>query len=216
MATREEVTVHRRGGKDSTTFTLRLPRWPLLLGLRGRDPLVRTADRVEAMVLAVAIVVSLVTLPVAGAVGTALYDAKQARYSEQAAASTPVTATITAVPPASDGPHAATIAVPARWSVDGTEHTGLISATSSSDVGDPVDIWVDDHGTQVTAPVTTTRAAAEAVTAAILIWLAVSGAAAALYGVTRVMADRHRAARWQRGLERLIEQSDGQGRSRAQ
>lgn len=66
------------------------------------------------------------------------------------------------------------------------------------------------------APVTTTRAAAEAVTVAMLIWLGVSGVAATLYAVTRVLADRYRDERWQRGLDRLMEQSDGQGRSRTQ
>ncbi|MDQ2638523.1 MAG: hypothetical protein M3Y83_16775, partial [Actinomycetota bacterium] len=183
----------RRPDEDSTTFTLRLPRWPLLLGLRGRDPLVRATDRIEALILAFVLVVSLVTLPIAGAVGTAIYDAKRALSSEQADARTPVTATITALPPASDGPHSATVALPARWSVDGTEYTGLVSAAPSSDVEDPVEIWVDDSGTQVPAPATTTRAAAEAVTVAVLIWLGVSGVAAALYAVARVQADRHRA-----------------------
>ncbi|MGV0714729.1 hypothetical protein ABQE93_04915 [Mycolicibacterium sp. XJ662] len=209
-------TAVRWPGEDSTTFTLRLPRWPLLLSLRSRDPLVRATDRIEALVLVFAIVVSLVTLPIAGAVGTALYDAKRAAYSAQSDVSTPVTATITAIPPASDGPHAGTIALPARWSVDGTEHTGLVSAAPSSDVGDPVAIWVDDTGTQVPAPVTTTRAAADAVTVAMLVWLGVSGVAATLYAVTRVLADQRRDERWQRGLDRLMEQSDGQGRSRTQ
>jgi hypothetical protein len=36
------------------TLTLRLPRWPVLLRLLGRDPLVRTTDRIEALVLVLA------------------------------------------------------------------------------------------------------------------------------------------------------------------
>ena len=31
------------------TFTVRLLRWPVLLRLLGRDPLVRTTDRIEAL-----------------------------------------------------------------------------------------------------------------------------------------------------------------------
>lgn len=77
-------------------------RWPLLLSLRSQDPLVRATDRIEALVLVFAIVISLVTLPIAGAVGTALYDANRAAYSGQSDASTPVTATITASTPASE------------------------------------------------------------------------------------------------------------------
>jgi hypothetical protein len=220
--------VHRRGGNDQrriavrrpdddvTTFTLGLPRWPLLVRLRGGGPLVRTIDRIEALVVAMAVVVSLIAVPIAGAVGTALFDSKRMVYSEQADASTRVVATITAIPPTTDGPQSASVVLPARWSVDGTVHTGLVAADSWSDIGDPVEIWVDHHGNQVPAPATTTRAAAEAVTVAVLIWLGVSGIAAALTVTTRVLGDRRRIARWQRGLDRLLEQSDGQGRSRTQ
>lgn len=66
-----------RGTDDGgwTPFTLAFPRTPLLTRLRGRHALVRGVDRVEAAVLVLAFVVSLIALPVAGAVGTASHGA---------------------------------------------------------------------------------------------------------------------------------------------
>ena len=45
-------TAHWRADEAAMdTFTVRLPRWPVLLRLLGRDPLVRTTDRIQALVL---------------------------------------------------------------------------------------------------------------------------------------------------------------------
>ena len=54
------------------TFTVRLPRWPVLLRLLGRDPLVRTTDRIEALVLVLVVALSLLAAPITAAVGTAV------------------------------------------------------------------------------------------------------------------------------------------------
>lgn len=72
------TAVQRTDEQEWATFTLRLPRLPVLVRLRGRDPLVRSVDRVEAVILTVAVTVSLITVPVAGAVGTALFDSRRA------------------------------------------------------------------------------------------------------------------------------------------
>jgi len=77
------------------TFTVRLPRWPILLRLLGRDPLVRTTDRIEALVLVLAVVVSLLAAPITAAVGTAVYDSSRHIYAEQAHTRHTVTATVT-------------------------------------------------------------------------------------------------------------------------
>ncbi len=72
------TAVQRTDEQEWATFTLRLPRLPALVRLRGRDPLVRSVDRVEAVILTLAVAVSLIAVPVAGAVGTALFDSKRA------------------------------------------------------------------------------------------------------------------------------------------
>ena len=66
----EHGTTHWRADEAAMdTFTLRLPRWPILLRLLGRDPLVRTTDRIEALVVVLAVVVSLLAAPITAAVG---------------------------------------------------------------------------------------------------------------------------------------------------
>ncbi|KUI43333.1 hypothetical protein AU197_04465 [Mycobacterium sp. IS-1590] len=119
--------------QDWVTFSLRPPRWPTLVRLRGRDPLVRSVDRIEALIMTLVVVMSLVAVPIAGAVGTALFDSR--------------------------------------------------------------------------------HAAVEAVTAGALVLLAVLGTAAAVVLITRTVCDRARSARWQRGLDTLI---DGRGQARMQ
>jgi hypothetical protein len=54
-----------------------------------RNPLVRVTDRLEALVIVLAIVVSLLAAPVAGAVGTAVYDARRQQYEAEVLTHTP-------------------------------------------------------------------------------------------------------------------------------
>ena len=56
------------------TFTLLPQRW-WVVRVFGRNPLVRLSDRVGVLLVLLACVVSIIAAPVAGAVGTAVYDA---------------------------------------------------------------------------------------------------------------------------------------------
>ncbi|ORB31060.1 hypothetical protein [Mycolicibacterium parafortuitum] len=60
---------------DWTTFTVGVPRPLVATRLRGKHPLVRAVDRIEAAVVTMAVLLSVVALPFAGALGTAVYDA---------------------------------------------------------------------------------------------------------------------------------------------
>lgn len=64
------------------TFTLDPRRWPLICAF-CRNPLVRVTDRLEALVIVLAIVVSLPAAPSAGAVGTAVYDTRRQQYEAE-------------------------------------------------------------------------------------------------------------------------------------
>ena len=79
------------------TFMLRLPWWPVLR-LFSRNPLVRTVDRVEGVLVLGAVVVSLLAAPfAAAAVGTRVHDARSHVYTEQPQARHAVAATVTGV-----------------------------------------------------------------------------------------------------------------------
>jgi hypothetical protein len=190
-------------------FTLRLPRWPVLLRLAGRDPLVRTTDRIEALVMVLAVVVSLLAIPIAAAVGTAVYDSRRQAYAEQTHTRHTVAATVTDVPASQQILRTGTITVAARWTAGGAEHTGAVKAQSTTKTGDTVEIWVDDNGAQVPAPTPTTRAAVEAATGALVIWISVAAIAATLSTLTRAVCDRIRFTGWQHDLEHLVGNGDG-------
>jgi hypothetical protein len=191
------------------TFTVRLPRWPILLRLRGRDPLVRTTDRIEALALALAVVVSLLAVPIAAAVGTAVHDSRRHIYAEQTHTRHTVAATVTDVPASQQILRTGTTTVPARWTAGGAEHTGAVKAQSTAKTGDTVEIWVDNNGAQVPAPTSTTRAAVEAATGALVIWISVAATAATLVTVTRAVCDRIRLTGWQHDLDSLVGNGDG-------
>jgi beta-lactamase regulating signal transducer with metallopeptidase domain len=203
-------TAHRRADKAAMdTFTARLPRWPILLRLAGRDPLVRTTDRIEALVVVLAVVVSLLAIPIAAAVGTAVYDSRRQAYAEQADTRHTVPATVTDVPASQQILRTGTTTVPARWTAGGAEHTGAVKAPSTTKTGDTIEIWVDNNGAQVPAPTPTTRAAVEAVTGALVIWISVAAIAATLFTVTRAVCDRIRLTGWQHDLDSLVGHGDG-------
>ena len=76
------------------TFTIGLGhRWWTLVF--GRNPLVRPSDRIEFLVLSFAVLVTVVAIPVAAAIGTSVHDARAWVYAEEALTRHQVTATAT-------------------------------------------------------------------------------------------------------------------------
>jgi beta-lactamase regulating signal transducer with metallopeptidase domain len=205
----EHATTHWRADEAAMdTFTVRLPRWPILLRLLGRDPLVRTTDRIEALVLVLAVVVALLAAPITAAAGTAVYDSSRHIYAEQAHTRHTVTATVTDVP-ATQILRTGTTTVSARWIAGGAEHTGAVETQSTTKTGDTSEIWVDDTGAQVPAPTPTTRAAAEAAMGALVMWICVAAIAATLFTASRAVCDRIRFTQWQHDLDNLVGNGDG-------
>lgn len=182
------------------TFTVPLPR-RLFGRLFGRNPLIRASDRVEALILVVAVAVSLLTVPIAAAVGTAIHDSRSRLYAEQAKTRHTVTATVIAHSDR-ENPRSRTVMVPARWIAAGAEHTGDVLAKLPTKVGDEVEIWVDDEGSAIGRPAMT--ALDEAVASAVTIWCAVTLSAAGVFAVARIALDRGRCSRWQRDFDTLI------------
>jgi hypothetical protein len=160
-------------------------------------------------VLVLAIVVSLLCAPIAAAVGTAVHESGRHLYAEQAHSRHSVAATVTDVPAAQQILRTSTLTVQARWSAAGAEHTGTVEAPSTTTPGDSIAIWVDNNGAQVPAPTPTTRAAVEAVVAAVAMWVCVIGAAATLFTITRTVCDRMRFTAWQHDLDSLVGHGGG-------
>lgn len=189
--------------RDATmdTFTVRWP-WGPSARLFGRNPLVRTSDRVEALILVLAVVVTLIAVPIAAAVGTAVYDSRSRLYAEQAQTRQTVTATVTGNGNSRQNIEKPMITVPARWFVGGAEHTGDVVAQRTAKVGDQIQIWVDDQGSPVGRP--TLTALDEAVAFGAAVWCGVAFSAAAVFVGTRIALDRARYSAWQRDFDSLV------------
>ena len=163
-----------------TFFVARLPKWFIVLF--GRNPLVRTSDWVEALVLVLTVFVSLLAVPIACAVGTAVHDSHQQLYAEQAQSHHNVTATVTDNNAAQQDSPTNRITLRDRWS--GSR--------------------VNNDDSTADTPTSTTRAAADAVMAAVATWLTVATAAALPFAVTRIVLDRARNKAWRRGIDNLV------------
>jgi len=197
------ISTHAAADEAFETFTVRLPRWPIF-GLFRRNPLLRASDQVEALVMAVAVMVSLLAVPVAAAVGTAVHDSRRDVYAQQHHTRHLLTATITDDAAAQTISRTNTATMASRWSAAGTEHSGAVEAQSETETGDHVAIWVDDNGAPTGEPAPTTHAGVDAVTAALFMWAGVTAAAVLLLAGTRAVCDRIRAISWQHAIDTLV------------
>ncbi|KUI30347.1 hypothetical protein AU196_24470 [Mycobacterium sp. IS-1742] len=198
-------TSHPGRGDTMEPFEIRVPRWPILVRLVDRGPLVRTTDRVEALVVVVAFVVSVLALPIAAAIGTATHDSRSHFYADQHATRHQVTATVTDVPESRSFTRTGMITVPVEWWDGDIRRTDTVQAHGSVDPGDTVGLWVGQDGAQVLAPEPASRAAVEAVAGAVAIWVSVAAGAAILSALVQMICDRIRAAAWQHELDTWVD-----------
>jgi hypothetical protein len=186
-------------------FTMAWWRWRLAQA-RGRNPLVRTSDRIEVAVIALAVAVSLFSLPVAGAIGTAVHDDRAHVYAEQRQDRHLATATATADSMATPrGP----VAIHARWQFGDVENAGALTSDTPVKEGAPVDIWVDGNGRHVSAPAPSWQAGVDATAAAVAIWLSVCAAGALLVALVRRWLMHTRYAGWNRDIAMLVHDDGG-------
>ena len=130
----------------------------------GRNPLVRASDRLELLIIVLGISVVLLAGACAGALGTAVHEARSRVYIAQAQSRHAVIARAiddsTTVLGADDN---TATRVSARWQADGTEHTGSLTWHGTVKAGDPLSIWVNRDGNRVDAPTPTAQAGVDAV-----------------------------------------------------
>lgn len=173
-------------------FTVAWWRWRLAQ-VRGRNPLVRTSDRIEVAVMALAVVVSLAVIPVGAAIGTAVHEEHARTYAAQQLDRHRVPAP---APTADDLSH---------WPIGDVEN----ATTFPARYGAQADIWVDRTGRQVSPPAASWQAGVDAVVAAVGFWLAVSAAAALLVAAVRRWLRHARFAGWNRDIASLVHDDGG-------
>jgi hypothetical protein len=200
------------------TFTLGLGRCWIIRALQ-RNPLVRFSDRAEAVAVVLFLVAALVVTALAGAVGTAAYEARAQLYAQEAQTRHIVTATAiedstVIVEHDVEGRVAEVFRVQARWLVGGIEHVGRVDLAYAALAGDRLDVWVDGSGNQVAAPTPSSRAGIDAVCAGTAVWLIALAGIAGLSVVVHTWLTRRRYRGWEREWAALV--SDGSGRTGSQ
>jgi hypothetical protein len=181
-----------------------------VLRAAGRNPLVRGSDRLELLIVGLGILIVVVAAACAGALGTAVHDARSHIYIAQAQTRHTVVAEAVDDSRSVLGVNdAMTTMVNARWQVDGTKHTGSVALDRTVKTGDPLMIWVDRNGNRVDAPTPTSQAGVDAVVVAYFSWQTVVLAAAALVLWGRSRLDRRRDTAWERDIRCLIHENGG-------
>jgi nitrate reductase gamma subunit len=171
----------------------------------GRNPLTRLGDRVEAALLLLAVLGGLLALLFAAAFGSDTYAAQTARAAQERTTRHPATAVSLAAAPSQSystdgaGAPADQTTVPAAWfDARGARHTGDVLADAGSPAGTHLSVWLDQRGELTTEPLSPSTSAADGVFAAILLWVAITGALTGVYGIGRFAVNRLHSAAWDR------------------
>ena len=161
-----------------------------------RNPLVRRSDRIEVLVLGFAVLLTVVAIPVAGAIGTFVHDARTRVYAEEAQTRHQVTATAIEDGTVVMQPKSLSFTARATWSAAGRDHTEIVMWSDQVKAGDQQSIWVNADGAKVGPPSSSGDAAADAVGIAIYVWLGVAAASAGVVYLVRRGLDHRRYAQW--------------------
>jgi len=173
--------------------------------LRGlwpdRNPLRRTADRLESAVMAGLVLAFLAGAPWAAiAVGQWAYTGAARAERAQNAAWHPVTAVILqGVPRPSVNTYGAAdvTQVPASWTApDRTRHTGSVTAAAGTAKGSTVTIWTDRSGVQTGPPLEPPQVADRAALAGTLAVFGIAFLLMATGALIHRALDRRRLAAW--------------------
>jgi hypothetical protein len=163
---------------------------------RGRDsPLRRTVDRVERAVLALAVVLALLAVPVAALVGAAVQRAGDATAQAELATTYPTTAILVHDAQTSD---LGAVTALAQWHTQaGIERTGTVDAPTGSAAGASVPVWLNASGHPVDPPLTEDQAYWRGVITVIALLVGAFTLLAVGCRGARSLLDRRRLAEWE-------------------
>jgi hypothetical protein len=164
------------------------------------NPLRRTSDRIEAVLLAILIAAFLCGAPLAGiAAGRAAAAGSMRAEHAQAGAHRVAAVLLQHAPGKSHPMFQAPLepTVPAQWKApDGTLRTGEIYAPVGAAAGSTVLVWTDRSGQLTTSPLEQGDVVEDVALAASLATIAVAAVLAVLGLLTRWVLDRRRLAAW--------------------
>lgn len=141
----------------------------------GRNPLRRPIDRLAAGLTLLLLMVAMIAVPVSGMFAGSLHQDLSDRAEQAAASSRSVSAVVATAPslsvPASEVYTQDSVSSTAvvEWRNGLHEQSSRVQVPSSAQVGDTVEVWVDQQGNRVPPPPDAGSVAASAVFAALLL-----------------------------------------------
>lgn len=175
----------------------------------GRNPLIRSSDRVEVGLLAVMIAIVVLAIPVALAFATGVHDSRSRALDAVAPTSHEVTATLVGDTVTAVKGYTLDVTAKVAWQVNNREHTASVDVPRQMPSGAQLQIWVDDTGRLAAPPQTPATATRDAVLAGVGAWIGVIGCAALIFVLTRMRLNRMRAAGWDREFRHLVDDEGG-------
>jgi hypothetical protein len=172
----------------------------------GRNGLLRISDRVESIATVLVILIAVIALPVAAAVGTSAYGRMSMADAEYAASIHQTEASVVGA----GRPEVASIyeveySTPVQWNAGGRRHAATVEWTERVRVGDHIMVWVKDDGDLAPAPAPVDQPARYAIATAIVLWAAVVSLSVGVLCLLRWRLDVGRIANWERELETLAD-----------
>lgn len=206
-STLECKSVGRGKGTEMTSTTEFLRR--TRRSLRGRSPLVRGTDRVEARIFSLLVAVMLIMIPVAGIVIANVQSSQVAVAQQQLAERAMVTATLDADPVVANSgwgeySYIAPSTAPATWKFRGVEHHGDVQITGSEVAGDEVQVWVDRAGAVTLQPMSVSAAEFSSVIAGVATYMFTLVIASSLFALAHWRIERARSREWSRDIEAFL------------
>lgn len=169
----------------------------------GRNPLVRTVDRLEALGMMIAAVVSICAIPVVAAMGTEVHESRSQFYADVARHRHTVLATTVEDSVTTVRANSLRFDVRAQWNDAGRSHVANVEAPTAMKRNETVEIWVDDGGDVAHEPPSSDQAGFEAVGTAVLAWFSLLATVVGVLAVVRQRANRARYETWDRELAEL-------------
>ena len=183
---------------ETFTIGLRSPWWIRAFG--RNNPLVRRSDRIEVMTIAIAVVVTVFAIPIAGAIGTSVHDERAGWYAAEAQTRHQLIATATEKGRVVAHSRSIDFSAEAIWSDAGRTHRGVVRWSEPVNIGDKQSIWVNNDGENVAQPLPPSQAAGEAIGVGLLIWLGMAEASVAMLYLVRCRLNGWRYAQWDREI----------------
>ncbi|WP_195122136.1 Rv1733c family protein [Nocardia otitidiscaviarum] len=165
------------------------------------NPLMPASLRFETVALATLLALSLLVVPIAGAVGTEAYSRTSDRILADNAGRTLVTATITDDPThqKSERRFQATVS----WREEGREHTLTAPVPFNTGRGDEVPVWIGTDGAPVDPPRRTGDAVLDGIGAGMVVLFSVWSTAGLLIWAGRAAIDHRRDTAWAAAWQQL-------------